>query len=509
MLTELPETDAENETNSTGNGRVILFKNIEILFEFWLVTAKSGLPSPFSSPIETKLGEDPVVKSALAEKVGVEAPGVVVFRNTEILLEVKLAVVKSGFPSPFKSPIETEKGATPVVKSVLTEKLGVEAPGVVVFKNTDTLAEFELGTTKSGLPSPLRSPIETERGLVPVVKSVLAEKVGVEAPGVVVFKNTETLLEPQLPTAKSGLPSPLRSPIERERGLLPVVKSALTEKVGVEAPGVVVFKNTETLVELALATAKSGLPSPLRSPIETDTGVFPVVKSVLAEKLGVDAPGVVVFKNTETLVEFWLAVAKSGLSSPLKSPIKTERGLVPVVKSVLTEKLGVEAPGVVVFKNTETLFELKLVTVKSDLPSPFISPMEMEIGAVPVVESTLVEKDVGVEPMVVVFKNTEIVLELPLPTTISIFPSPLKSPVATGIGFVPVVKLFFVSNVDVIAPGDVVFRYIETVLELPLVIAISNFPSPFKSLSTTVLGLLPVVESTLAEKEALAAPIEV
>jgi hypothetical protein len=41
-------------------------------------------------------------------------------------------------PSPFKSRIATEAGLVPVVKSVLAEKVGVAAPGVVVFKKTDT-----------------------------------------------------------------------------------------------------------------------------------------------------------------------------------------------------------------------------------------------------------------------------------------------------------------------------------------------------------------------------------
>ena len=50
-----------------------------------------------------------------------------------------------------------------------------------------------------------------------------------------------------------------------------------------EAPGEVAFNRTETVLELLLATARLGLPSLLRSPIETDQGAAsPVVKSVLA-----------------------------------------------------------------------------------------------------------------------------------------------------------------------------------------------------------------------------------
>ena len=61
------------------------------------------------------------------------------------------------------------------------------------------------------------------------------------------------------------------------------MKSTLEEKEGVEDPGVVVLKNTETLLEKKLATARSGLPSPFRSPMETEKGKAPVVKSNLAE----------------------------------------------------------------------------------------------------------------------------------------------------------------------------------------------------------------------------------
>lgn len=54
----------------------------------------------------------------------------------------------------------------------------------------------------------------------------------------------------------------------------------------------------------------------------------------------------------KTITEFGgPAVAISGLPSPLKSPIVTEYGSVPPCdKSILEEKVAVDAPGVVVFK---------------------------------------------------------------------------------------------------------------------------------------------------------------
>ena len=80
------------------------------------------------------------------------------------------------------------------------------------------------------------------------------------------------------------------------------MKSTLAAKeLAVIAPVVLVFLNTETEVLPLFATAKSGLPSPSRSPMATPKGDAPVVKSTLAAKeLVVIAPVVLVFLNTET-----------------------------------------------------------------------------------------------------------------------------------------------------------------------------------------------------------------
>ena len=88
----------------------------------------------------------------------------------------------------------------------------------VVFKSTDTVPEAAFATTRSGLPSPLRSAIDTEAGLLPVAKFCAAAKLSVEDPGAVVFKSTDTVLESVFATTMSGLPSPLRSAIDTEAG---------------------------------------------------------------------------------------------------------------------------------------------------------------------------------------------------------------------------------------------------------------------------------------------------
>lgn len=191
-----------------------------------------------------------------------------------------------------------------------------------MFKKTETEFSLRFVTATSGFPSPFKSPIDTQLGKSPVLKSVFAENDGVAAPVVVVFKNTENVFELLFGTTKSGLPSPLRSPIAAVYGNSPVEKSVFAVKAGVDAPGVVVLNKTETEFGLLLATTKSNFPSPFKSVIETDCELMSVLKSVLAEKVGVDAPVVVVFKKTET-TETWLAVTRSGLPSPLISPTAT------------------------------------------------------------------------------------------------------------------------------------------------------------------------------------------
>jgi len=254
------------------------------------------------SPILTELGLVPVVKSTLVAKVGVVAPVVVVLSRMEAVLPLKFATAKSGLPSPLMSPILTKLGVRPVAKSTLVAKVGVVAPVAVVFSRMEAVSLLLFATAKSGLPSPLMSPMLTERGAEPVVKSTLVAKVGVVAPVVVVLSRMEALLSPGFATAKSGLPSPLMSPMLTETGAVPVVKSTLGAKVGVVAPVAVVLSRMEAVLSMRFTTAKSGLPSPLKSPMLTDLGLAPVVKSTLVSKVGVVAPGAVVLSRMEAVL---------------------------------------------------------------------------------------------------------------------------------------------------------------------------------------------------------------
>ena len=86
------------------------------------------------------------------------------------------------------------------------------------------------------------------------------------------------------------------------------------------------------------ATARSSLPSPLKSPTATAKGPDPTAKLVAAPKLPVPVPS-----RTPMLLDVKLLfpTARSSLPSPLKSPSATERGFVPAAKLLAAVKLGV------------------------------------------------------------------------------------------------------------------------------------------------------------------------
>jgi len=86
------------------------------------------------------------------------------------------------------------------------------------------------------------------------------------------------------------------------------------------APGAVVLSITDTLQDVKFATTRSSLRSPFRSPTVMDSGESPAAKSCLAVKLGAVAPGAVVLSSTDTVLEALLATTRSSLSSPFRSP---------------------------------------------------------------------------------------------------------------------------------------------------------------------------------------------
>src|SRR5271170_884992 len=164
---------------------------------------------------------------------------------------------------------------------------------------------WELVTTRSSLPSPLKSAAVTDVEPLSAAGLVAALKVPSPLPNRIV-----TLLLPALATARSGTPSPLKSPTASELGAIPVAGLAAAVKVPSPLPSRIV---TSLLPELA--TAKSSLPSPLKSAAAIDEGPAPVAGIVYTKE---SPPSL--FRKTFTPFAPEFVTATSGWPSPLKSP---------------------------------------------------------------------------------------------------------------------------------------------------------------------------------------------
>src|SRR5260370_12611199 len=112
----------------------------------------------------------------------------------------------------------------------------------------------------------------------------------------------------------------------------------------------VLLISTETLSEFWLATARSGRPSRLKSPTAMDQAKFPAAKLRGARKLPSPLP-----KNTQTSSESWLATARSSRPSPLKSATATPIGVFPAAKFCAGWKVPSPLP-----KSTEPVLEVPL-----------------------------------------------------------------------------------------------------------------------------------------------------
>ena len=87
-------------------------------------------------------------------------------KSIETLLELLLAVARSKFPSLLKSPTAIDTGLIPPVVGKLVA--GPNEP-VPVPKSIETLLEAKLAVARSKFPSLLKSPTAIENGKVPPV----------------------------------------------------------------------------------------------------------------------------------------------------------------------------------------------------------------------------------------------------------------------------------------------------------------------------------------------------
>src|SRR5205085_2109509 len=132
-----------------------------------------------------------------------------------------------------------------------------------------------------------------------------------------------TVLSLMFAVERSGLPSRLKSPTATEMGKLP---TATGELEGCENPPLPFPSRIVTVLALKFAVARSGVPSRLKSPTATDLGLLPVPtgEPQACEKPPAPSPSKIV-----TLLELMLETARSRLPSLLKSPTAVEEGLIP------------------------------------------------------------------------------------------------------------------------------------------------------------------------------------
>src|SRR5438067_8801670 len=152
------------------------------------------------------------------------------------------------------------------------------------------------------------------------------------------LSSTDTLLVVKFGTARSGLPSPLKSPTATVWGLMGVVKLVGPLKLPVPEPSKI-----DTSAELLFTAARSSLPSPLKSPTAKEWGVASAAKLVAALKLPVPVPSKI-DTSLDSSVEVKFATARSSSRSLLKLPAATEQAAEPATNLVDAAKVPARLP---------------------------------------------------------------------------------------------------------------------------------------------------------------------
>ena len=237
-------------------------------------------------------------------------------RSTVTLLPPLFATAMSRLPSPLKSAPAIDSGSNP--GNAIGLPAAAVKPPAPFPSNNERLRLSRFSETRSGLPSPLKSPTTSHSGVVPTGNGLPGTCVNAPAP---FPSSTVTLLLPWVfATARSGLPSPLKSPAVMNTGPNPTKKGLPEAGLNLPVPSP---SNTVTVLPLVFATARSGLPSPLKSRTTNDSGSGPTAKGLpgAGMKPPVPFPG-----STVTLLPVEFAVARSGTPSLLKSPTATATG---------------------------------------------------------------------------------------------------------------------------------------------------------------------------------------
>ena len=170
-MTATPDDPSTGATPVTANAVVVpdvVFRRTVTVFESHSAVDRSSFPSPLRSVRLTENGVWPTVTSVGAPRAPVPSPSRTLTRSppglpvTPSPFPAVSAVTTSGMPFPFTSPIATDLGTDPVGYDVPPANVPFPFPS-----RTVTLFEPALAVTRSSFPSRFRSPARIEWGLVP------------------------------------------------------------------------------------------------------------------------------------------------------------------------------------------------------------------------------------------------------------------------------------------------------------------------------------------------------
>ncbi len=231
--------------------------------------------------------------------------------------EPESTTARSGFPSRLKSLDTIAQGWLPAATGEPGAAANPPAPSP---SRTVTSSEFEFATARSPVPSRLKSPAAIERGPVPTVTGEPGAGARPPAP---LPSRIVTLFEAVFATARSAVPSLSKSAMATARGVGPTVTG---EPAALAKPPEPLPSRTVTVPAARLDTTRSALPSWLKSPVAIEAGVPPTLTGDPGAALKPPAP---LPSRTVTSFEIAFATARSALLSALKSAVATAAGEVP------------------------------------------------------------------------------------------------------------------------------------------------------------------------------------
>ena len=255
--------------------------------------------------------------------------------------------MRSGLPSPLTSAAVTESRTAAGGEGLLGgEGRRWSRPAASCSAAPTPCVESELATMRSGLPSPLTSAAVTEYGTGARGEGLLGGEGGEwSRPAPSCSAAPTPCCRAELATMRSGLPSPLRSAVVTETGYAAGGEGLLGGEVRRwSRPAPSCSAAPTPCCRAVVGDDEVGLAVAVDVRHRHGDGTLPVAKVCWAAKEGVVEPGGVVFSSTDTVLASWLATMRSGLPSPLRSAAATETGALPVAKVCWAAKPGVTSP---------------------------------------------------------------------------------------------------------------------------------------------------------------------